>query len=146
MNVGRLLAAAVAATIGDAVYGFLVYGNLMAPEFAKYPALYRPEDVSAQFLPPMFAGIFVAMIALAAIYSKGYEGGSGIGEGIRFGLLVGVFAACFFASVSYGTQNMNKKLALMLACAGFFEWTLAGTLIGLVYKPAAAPSRRAAGV
>jgi hypothetical protein len=48
--------------------------------------------------------------------------------------------------VSYGTLNMNKKLALMLAAAGFFEWTLAGTLIGLVYKPRAAASHAARGV
>ena len=136
MNYPRLLAAAVAATIGDAVYGFLVYGTLMAPEFAKYPNVYRSADVSAQFLPYMFAGIFVAMIAAAAIYSRGYTGGSGVSEGLRFGLLLGLLAAFFFAGVSYGTLNLNKKLAGMLACAGFVEWTLAGTLIGLVYKPA----------
>ena len=136
MNYGRLAIAAVAATIGDAVYGFLIYGTLMAPEFAKYPNVYRPADVSAQFLPYMFVGILVAMIAVSAIYAKGYEGGPGVGEGLRFGLLVGVFAACFFAGVSYGTLNINKKLALMLAAAGFGEWTLAGIIIGLVYKPA----------
>ena len=136
MNYGRLLAAAAAATVGDAIYGFLVYGTLMQPEFDKYPNLYRSADASMAFLPYMFIGIFVAMIAVTAIYAKGYEGGSGIGEGLRFGLVFGAFAACFFASVSYGTLIMNKKLALMLAGAGFFEWTLAGTLIGLVYKPA----------
>ena len=33
MNYGRLVGAAVAATIADAVYGFLVYGMLLASEF-----------------------------------------------------------------------------------------------------------------
>ena len=39
MNYGRLAAAAVAATILDAVYGFAVYGTLLAGEFGSD----RPE-------------------------------------------------------------------------------------------------------
>jgi hypothetical protein len=34
MNYGRLVGAAVAATVYDSVYGFLVYGVLLANEFA----------------------------------------------------------------------------------------------------------------
>ena len=95
MNYGRLLAAAVAATVGDALYGFVVYGILIAPEFAKYPNLYRFAEGNQPFLPYMFAGIFVAMMAVTALYAKGFEGGSGLGEGIRFGLRLGVFMALF---------------------------------------------------
>lgn len=143
MNYGRLLAAAVAATVGDALYGYVVYGILIAPEFAKYPNLYRFAEGNQPFLAYMFAGIFVAMMAVTTLYAKGFEGGSGLGEGIRFGLRLGVFMALFISSVNYGTLNMNKKLALMLGVGGFFEWMLAGTLIGLVYRPVAAQARRA---
>ena len=41
----------------------------------------------------MFAGILVAMIAAAFIYAKGYEGGAGVQEGVRFGALIGLFMA-----------------------------------------------------
>ena len=37
MNYARLALAAVAATVFDACYGFLVYGMALAPEFARYP-------------------------------------------------------------------------------------------------------------
>ena len=137
MNYGRLAVAAVAATISDAVYGFLVYGILLKSEFERYPNVYRPADVDAVYLPYMFAGIFVAMFAVAYIYAKGYEGGSGVAEGARFGLLFGFFAATFLASVSYGTLNIGRKLTLFMACAGLVEWTLNGTVIGLVYRPPA---------
>jgi len=48
MNVGRLVAAAVAATVWDAIYGFCVYGVLLAPEFAKYPNVYLSADALAK--------------------------------------------------------------------------------------------------
>jgi len=56
-----------------------------------------------------------------------------------------VFIVCVFVGVNYATLNINKKITGMLAVAGFFEWLVAGVMIGLVYKPdAAAAGRRAA--
>ena len=80
MNYARLGLAAVAATVFDAIYGFLVYGILIAPEFAKYPGVYRSNEAGQAFLPLMFGGLFIAIAAAAIIYAKGYEGGSGVGR------------------------------------------------------------------
>jgi hypothetical protein len=136
MNYPRLALAAVAATVFDAVYGFGVYGTLLAPEFAKYPEVYRSPEAGMAFLPMMFAGLFVAIVAAAMIYAKGYEGGSGLAEGARFGLLFGLFVVLAFVFVNHATLIINRKLTGMLAIAAFVEWSLIGTIIGLVYKPA----------
>ena len=141
MNYARIALAAVAATVFDAVYGFLVYGTLLAPEFAKYPDVFRSNEAGQAFLPAMFGGLFVAIVAVVIIYAKGYEGGSGLAEGGRFGLLFGVFVVLAFTAVNYATLNINKKLAGMLGVAGFFEWLVIGTIIGLVYKPPARSAR-----
>ena len=146
MNYTRIVLAAVAATVVDAVYGFIVYGVLVATEFAHYPGVYRSNEVGMTYLPLMFVGILVGMLAAAMIYAKGYEGGSGVAEGARFGVLLGVFIAAVFAGVNYATLNVGRKVAVETAVAGLVEWTLAGVVIGLVYKPAASPSRRATGV
>ena len=146
MNVARLVAAAVAATVWDAIYGFCVYGVLLAPEFAKYPNVYRSNEAGMAFLPMMFAGIFVAMLVATMIYAKGYEGGAGVAEGARFGFLLAVFIVCVFVGVNYATLNINKKITGMLAVAGFCEWVVAGIVIGLVYQPDAAAARRRAAV
>ena len=136
MNYARLVLAAVAATIFDAVYGFLVYGMLLAPEFARHAGVYRSNEAGQAFLPLMFGGLFIAILAAAIIYAKGYEGGSGVAEGARFGFLLGVFVVLAFASVNYAVLNIGRKLAVMTAAAGFVEWLVIGTIIGLVYKPA----------
>ena len=39
----------------------------------------------------MFGGLFIAMLAAAIIYAKGYEGGSGVRKGCGSALLLGVF-------------------------------------------------------
>jgi len=136
MNYARLALAAVAATVFDACYGFLVYGMALAPEFARYPGVYRSNEAGPAYLPLMFGGLFVAIVAAAIIYAKGYEGGSGAAEGARFGLLLAVFVVLAFSGVNYATLNIGRKLALMTGAAGFVEWLVIGTIIGLVYKPA----------
>ena len=146
MNFGRVVAAAVAATVWDAIYGFCVYGVLLAPQFAKYPNVYRSNEAGMAFLPLMFAGIFVAMVVATMIYVKGYEGGSGVAEGARFGFLLAVFIVCAFVGVNYATLNINKRITAMLAMAGFLEWLVAGIVIGLVYKGDAGAARKRAAV
>ena len=139
MNYGRLVAAALAGTVVDAVYGFLVYGMLLAGEFGRYPGVYRSSDAPPIFLMTMFAGILVAMLFAVAIYAKGIESNGGAVEGMRFGALLGVFLGVLFASISYGTLNIGRKLTAMMAVAGIVEWILVGTVIGAVYRVERAP-------
>ena len=141
MNYGRLVLPAVAATVVDAIYGFLVYGLLLAGDFAMFPGVYRPADVGMAYLPLMFAFLFVALLVVAMIFAKGYEGGSGVAEGVRFGALLGIFVAMAFSVVNYATLNIGRMHSLRMAIAGFVEWTLIGVVIGVVYKPAV-PSDR----
>src|SRR5438128_5572043 len=132
MNYGRLVLAAVAATVVDAIYGFLVYGLLLANDFAKFPGVYRPADVGMAYLPLMFAFLLVALLVVAMIYAKGYEGGSGAAEGVRFGALLGLFVAMAFSGVNYDTLNIGRTHSLKMEIAGVVEWTLIGVVIGLV--------------
>jgi len=144
MNMTRLVLAAVAATLVDGVYGFLVYGNALASSFAAFPGVFRSAESGAQALPLMFVGILVGMFAITYIYAKGYEGGAGLQEGLRFGLLIGIFAAGYFVGVDYGILNIGRRLALMMALAGLGEWLLVGATIGVVYKPVVGAGARSA--
>ncbi|MBZ5556095.1 MAG: hypothetical protein LAO77_02350 [Acidobacteriia bacterium] len=135
MNYGRLVAAAVAGTLVDACYGFVVYGMLLTGEFARTPLVYRSMDTQMAYMPFLFSGIFLAMLAATFIYAKGYEGGSGVTEGARCGVALGVFAAGYAAIVGYSITNIGRKMAGELAVANFAEWIIAGIVIGLIYKP-----------
>lgn len=146
MNFARLIAAAVAGTVVDVVYGFLVYGTLLSKEFGRYPAVYRSAEAGPAYLPLMFAGLFVAIFLAAVIYAQGYTGRSGAEEGTRFGVLLGAFVSIAFGSLNYGILNIGRRLAVYATTAGFIEWFLIGLTIGLVYKPARAAAAKAAAV
>jgi hypothetical protein len=136
MNYTRLALAAVVAAIVDMVYGFAVYGTALTSEFARYPGVFRPIDEINAKIPFMLVGTLVAMFAVAYIYAKGYEGGSGIQEGLRFGVLIGLFAVGYIAVGNYVVMNVGRRLAASMAVAGFVEWVVVGMALGVVYKPA----------
>ena len=133
MNMKGVAIGAFVAWIVDMVYGFVVYGMLLASEFGRYPGVFRPmEKIN---IPLMAAGGLLAMFALAYMYAKGYEGGSGAVEGVRFGVLLGIFAVGYIAIGNYVVMNIGRRLAVYMAVAGFVEFALVGLAIGAVYKP-----------
>jgi len=144
MNYGRLALAAIAAWVVDAVYGFVVYGTVLSSEFGRYPGVYRPNEVGPSYLPVIFVGILLAMFVASYVYAKGYEGGSGIQEGMRFGVLMGLLVLGYSGIVNYAILNIGRRLAGSVAIAGLVEWTIAGIVIGAVYKPGAQFKSRSA--
>ena len=72
MNMARLALAAVAATLVDGIFGFVVFGNAFVREFEAFPGVFRGADSGTGPLPLMFAGILVGMCAVTYIYAKGY--------------------------------------------------------------------------
>jgi hypothetical protein len=146
MNYARLAIAAVAATVVDAIYGFAVYGTALASQFAKYPGVYRPADTQGPYMAALLGGILVAMLAASYIYAKGYDGGSGLAEGMRFGIVAGLLVIGYDVIVGYAVMNLGPRHVGLMAVAALVEWMIAGVVIGLVYKPSPGATRRAAGV
>ena len=136
MNYGRVVVAAIVGTIVDMVYGFLVYGTLLTGQFERYPGVFRPADQQMAFMPYLLCGVFVAMLGAAYIYAKGYEGGSGVAEGARFGVAIALVAIGYAVIVGYATTNIGKRFTAVLAVATLAEWIIDCVAIGLVYKRA----------
>ncbi len=137
MNYVRLALAAVAATVFDVVYGFLVYGQALGPQFAAYPGVYRAAD-DMSHMPVLVVGIVLGTLAAAYIYAKGYEGGSGLAEGARFGAAIGAFVGGYVGLVDWAVLRIGRNLGVSLVIVGFVEWLIIGVIIGLIYKPATA--------
>jgi hypothetical protein len=71
MNYPRVALGAVAGTIADFAYGFLVYGNLLTGSFLSQTGIYRTAGAQMAYMPYGAAGIFVAMIAATITYARG---------------------------------------------------------------------------
>ena len=135
MNLTRL---ALAALGGFAAY-FFVGGITSAipalrAEFKKYSTVYRPQEAMMGVMPAGMVAMFLAMIALAAVYAMLYKTGYGLAEGARFGALIGVFAIGAFVFHNYVNLRIGLTLTIQQAIAYFLAWTATGTVIGLIYR------------
>jgi hypothetical protein len=83
----------------------------------------------------MFAAIFVAMCFATVVYAKAYEGSGGLTQGLKFGAVLAVVVAGYFAGANFGTMRIGQKMAITYGAGTFAEWLIAGAIIGLVYKP-----------
>jgi hypothetical protein len=138
MNYPRIAFAALGGFVAYFVLGGLAAAvPQLRSEFGKYPAVYRSQDAIKNVMPAGMAAMFLAMLALAVIYAMLYQGGSGVGEGARFGALIGVFAVCAFVLHNYVNLNIGLRLTLEQAVVYFVEWTVSGIAIGLIYRPPA---------
>lgn len=101
------------------LYEFLVHGFLLKDIYTKTAALWRPEEEYKMLFMLMSQLGFSAV--LTYIFTLHYEG-KGVGEGVRFGLYIGML----LGSIEIGKYGyMPIPLVLMLS------WVLASLLIGL---------------
>jgi hypothetical protein len=138
MNFTRIAVAALGAFAAYFALGGFAFTLLpsLRNEFLKYPAVYRSQEGIKKVMPGGMAAMFLAMLVLAVMYAMLYKGGSGLVEGARFGVLVGVFAVCAFVVHNYVNLNIGLKLTLQQSMAYFVEWVVTCIVIGLIYRPA----------
>src|SRR5206468_7688868 len=104
-------------------------------EFNRYPGVFRSTQTVMGNMPLMFAGLLIAFFALAYIFAKGHEGGNGVAEGVRFGIVLGVFMFGMISIGNYCVLNIGRKIAVEMAVAGFVEAIVIGAVLGAVYQP-----------
>jgi len=136
MNYRRIALAAVGGTLAYFVAGLAMFILVpqMVNEARKYTAVFRAQEEQMARMPAIMAAILVAVLVLAVLYAMTYRGGSGLAGGARFGALVGVFVVCAFVVHNYVNLNFGLTLMLMQAVAYFVEWSVVGTVIGLLYR------------
>ncbi len=141
MNYTRLGLAALGGMFASFAFGFLVMwlAPALLEEGHKYPAVFRPQEEMMTVMPIGIVATFIAILVAAIIFAMIRSGGSGAVQGLRFGVLIGMFVVCAFVLHNYMTLNIGLKLALGQAVVYFFQWTIIGIVIGLIYKPLTTP-------
>lgn len=142
MNMGRVAAAAVVAWVVSIGVGYLVNEVLFSSLYAANAAAFRPDPQMMANLPVGFIGMLLGFFAFAYAYAKGYEGGSGPMEGVRFGLLVGVMLDGFGLIWYWVTIPIDVRLAAAMMIDTLVEFSLYGAIVGFVYRPIGTPVRR----
>lgn len=136
MNYSRIALAGLGATVAYFALGFLLFAGLpLADEVRQFAAVYRPEESMKRVAPVGMVAMLLSMMALAALYAFAFRDGSSFARGVRFGVLVGVFAAGSFVLHNYVSLNIGLRLALLQAVAYFVQVLGSGIVIALIYRP-----------
>jgi hypothetical protein len=136
MNYLRLGLAAISGLVASFAVGFLIMG--LAPallkEAHKYPSVFRPKEEMFKVMPVGIVGSLIAILIVAIIFALIHQGGSGVADGARLGVLIGFFVLCTELQ-NFANLNIGLKLALGRAAAYFVQWIVVGIVIALIYKP-----------
>lgn len=141
MNYSRLALAAVATWIASIAVGYLVNAVLLADLYAAHAAVFRaPADMR---LPAGFVASLVGFFAFAYAYAKGYEGGKGMHEGMRFGVLVALMIIGFGLAWEYAMFPVSGNLFVAWVIDAIVEFSIYGMIVGALYRPVQAVRRAA---
>jgi len=144
MNFGRVAAAAVVAWIVSLPVGFFVNTVLLADIYKANASALRPEADMNASLPLGFVFLLIGFFAFAYAYAKGYEGGNGVIEGVRFGVLVAVIVTGFGLIWQYILFPVSGTYVTAIIIDGIVESSIYGAIVGAIYKPAGAAARASA--
>ena len=109
------------------------HGKILDPFYQATANLWRtPTDMQASF-HWLVAGQMIFAFLFGYVFTKGYEN-KGVGEGARYGLLIGLILAPA-NMVMYAVQPLPVALVAAWCVGGVLELAAAGMILAAIYRP-----------
>lgn len=127
----KFLLATAFYSIVTMIHGFTWHFNFFPELYAQLGVYNRDPPI----IPLGFASMVIQGIVLAYLYPLWYRGGSPIFEGIKFGLILGVFLFSV-STLAVGAKIHVSSIPLWLGIQSLFhliQFGLAGAGIGWIY-------------
>ena len=145
MNYARIAAGAVVAWVVSLGIGFFVNMVLLADlALANTPPM-RPEAEILGLVPLGFVFLLLGFFAFAYAYARGYEGGNGLTEGVRFGVVMALIVIGFAGIWQYVMFPISVSLTLAIVIDTIVELAIYGAIVGAIYKPVGVSAGRRVG-
>jgi len=128
--------AAVVAWAASIVLGYLVNNVWLLRLYQANAWAYRRADDMTALLPIGFGVQLLAFVAFAFAYAKSYDGeGSGVLEGVRFGVVVAIMIDGFAVVWNYVTEPIALRLGVAQLIAFVGQFGVYGGIVGAIYAP-----------
>ena len=114
--------------------GFVVHTMLMADTYANLGSVMRAENEMNDMMWMMMLSGVIMIFMFCYIFTKGYEG-TGIMEGVRFGLMVGIMMAGAMAIDPHVIFPLPSDVAVVWLLTGVGTLVLGGAVFAAIYKP-----------
>ncbi len=135
MNVKRWLLASLAAFTVVFVLEMVVHGVLLEGLYKATAALWRSTAEIEAGMWMMWLGYAFFGAFFTLIYIRGYERGKPVlGQGLRYGLYMGLAFSPMSVLVAYATQPLPLNLAVYWFLDGLALTVISGIVVALVYR------------
>ena len=135
MNVKRWLYASLAVLVVIAVVEMVINNFLLAGLYQQTASVWRPMEEIQRMMWLFWLGYLIFAPFFALIYTKGYEPAKpGLGQGLRYGLYMGVVLSAMQNLVWYAVLPIPGVLAFYWFLGGMAESIAAGAAVGLIYR------------
>lgn len=136
LNTKKWLLASFAVFTVIFIFEFVIHGVLLNDLYQQTASVWRPEADIKQLMWLMWVGYAIFTLVFVWIYSKGYETNKGaLGQGIRYGLIIGLLTATMRSLGSYATLPVPAVLAVYWFVAGLVVCLGMGITVSLTYRP-----------
>ncbi|RPI17636.1 MAG: hypothetical protein EHM58_08620 [Ignavibacteriae bacterium] len=128
----KLIISTIVAGIVLFILGWVFYGMLFMDYFSTHYAKMQrsPEDMKmwAIALSCLLQGFF-----LSFIYPRMYKSGSPVGNGLKYGIIIGLFMSLPYMFSSWATMPITYRVVIVDAAILFVMIFIACIAVALVY-------------
>ena len=132
MNIKRFFLAVIAVFAAMQLTDYLIHNLILSSAYEAMTDVWNPEMMSKMWIMYLSSLFFSVMFVF--IYTKGYEG-KGIGEGVRFGLIIGLLMNVVGLLNQFVVYPIPFSLTIKWFIYGMIQFTIAGVIVSLIYKP-----------
>lgn len=132
MNTKKPAVASICVFIAFQIMDFIIHGIVLSADYQLLGYLWRPDMMSKMWI--MALSSLVMSVLFVYIFLKGYEN-KGIMEGVRFGIVAGLFMNVAGVFSQYAIYPIPFGLALKWFFYCMMEFMVAGIVVSLVYRP-----------
>lgn len=138
MDKKRWILTALAVAVATNVLDLFFHSVVLSGAYAEIASAMRSQAAMNRLMPFGWVSTLVFSFILVYIYHRGYEGkGSPLAEGLRFGLIIGLFCAIPNAVWCYVVFPISLTIAIGWFFITLIDMVVAGAIVGLMYKKAA---------
>lgn len=124
----------VAVLIVTMLFGFLVHGLWLAPDYAALSGVMRSEDdANSKFHFMLIAHLLIAL-AFTWIYRVGRKDGDWLGQGLRFGLAIALVSNVPFFLIYHSVAQFPFDLTIKQCLGDSVGVLSAGLAVAFVHR------------
>lgn len=133
MNAKKYLIAVIVVFVVYSGLAYVIHEVLLNDDYVAVRHVFRSPEEFLRLMPLVYLGNLILALALCLLYAKGYEPGKNwIGQGVRFGLMVGTLLAPV-ALTQYVVYPVTGMVTIKWILFGYFQVLVSSLVAASIY-------------